>query len=158
MCSVIGIRRLTLKGCSGVFTVIFQSVGIVGIFAGPGVREQFLPADYLGFWNASAASETLPLESVVHVEANPVATAAAEVEWLSELALVRRWLAHTDDPNRKIVFADPADAHVYSAVARRVYNVNVVYRLRSAGDTDAPWHRIRVVTSRKGIERIDAIC
>lgn len=71
---------------------------------------------------------------------------------------LRRWLAHTDDPNRKIVFADPADSHVYSAVARRVYNVNVVYRLRPANATDAPWHRIRVVTSRKGIERIDAIC
>ncbi len=71
---------------------------------------------------------------------------------------LRRWLAHTDDPNRKIVFADPADAHVYSAVARRVYNVNVVYRLRPVSNPDAPWHRIRVVTSRKGIERIDAIC
>lgn len=70
---------------------------------------------------------------------------------------LRRWLSHTDDPNRKIVFADPEDARVYSATARRVYNINVVYRLR-AGDDEAPWHRIRVVVSRKGIERIDSIC
>jgi hypothetical protein len=70
---------------------------------------------------------------------------------------LRRWLSHTDDPNRKIVFADPKDALVYTAVARRVYNINVVYRLR-AGHADAPWHRIRVVVSRKGIERIDSIC
>jgi hypothetical protein len=70
---------------------------------------------------------------------------------------LHRWLSHTDDPNRKIVFADPVDARVYSAKARRVYNINVVYRLR-AGDAAAPWHRIRVVVSRKGIERIDSIC
>ncbi len=70
---------------------------------------------------------------------------------------LRRWLSHTDDPNRKIVFADPEDAGVYSATARRVYNINVVYRLTS-GDAAAPWHRIRVVVSRKGIERIDSIC
>jgi hypothetical protein len=70
---------------------------------------------------------------------------------------LRRWLSHTDDPNRKIVFADPEDAQVYSVTTRRVYNINVVYRLR-AGAADAPWHRIRVVVSRKGIERIDSIC
>jgi hypothetical protein len=70
---------------------------------------------------------------------------------------IRRWLVHADDPNRKIVFADPNDALVYSATARRVYNINVVYRLRNARDRDAPWHRLRVVASRKGIERIDPI-
>lgn len=70
---------------------------------------------------------------------------------------LRRWLSHTDDPNRKIVFADPKDARVYSATARRVYNVNVVYRLSTSG-VDSPWHRLRMVVSRKGIERIDAIC
>lgn len=70
---------------------------------------------------------------------------------------LRRWLSHTDDPNRKIVFADPEDAQVYSVTTRRVYNINVVYRLR-AGTADSPWHRIRVVVSRKGIERIDSIC
>ena len=70
---------------------------------------------------------------------------------------LRRWLSHTDDPNRKIVFADPRDARIYSATARRVYNVNVVYRLSTSG-ADSPWHRLRMVVSRKGIERIDAIC
>ena len=70
---------------------------------------------------------------------------------------LRRWLSHTDDPNRKIVFADPEDALVYQVTTRRVYNINVVYRLRSA-DAEAPWHRIRVVVSRKGIERIEPIC
>ncbi len=70
---------------------------------------------------------------------------------------LRRWLQHTDDPNRKIVFADPEDALVYQVTARRVYNINVVYRLRD-GSVDAPWHRIRVVVSRKGIERIESIC
>lgn len=67
------------------------------------------------------------------------------------------WLAHTDDPKRKVLFADPEDASIYSAVARRVYNIGVVYRLRGEDD-DAEWHRIRVVVSRKGILRIEPIC
>ncbi|MCU0687188.1 MAG: hypothetical protein MUF34_33910 [Polyangiaceae bacterium] len=70
---------------------------------------------------------------------------------------VRQWLEHTDDRNRKFLFADPRDARIYSATARRVYNINVVYRL-THGAENAVWHRIRVVVSRKGIERIDAIC
>lgn len=70
---------------------------------------------------------------------------------------LHRWLQHTDDPNRKVVFADPEDALVYQVTTRRVYNISVVYRLRS-GQADAPWHRIRVVVSRKGIERIDPVC
>ncbi|HEU4407615.1 MAG TPA: hypothetical protein VFS43_20285 [Polyangiaceae bacterium] len=69
---------------------------------------------------------------------------------------LRQWLEHTDDPNRKFLFADPRDARIYSATARRVYNINVVYRL-TRGAEEAPWHRIRVVVSRKGIERIDDI-
>lgn len=67
------------------------------------------------------------------------------------------WLHHTDDANRTINFADPANATVYSAIARRVYNINVVYRLKRDG-TEPSWKRIRVVVSRKGIERIDPIC
>ncbi len=70
---------------------------------------------------------------------------------------VGHWLAHTDDPKRKVLFADPEDASIYSAVARRVYNIGVVYRLRAEGE-DPEWHRIRVVVSRKGILRIEPIC
>jgi len=66
------------------------------------------------------------------------------------------WLAHTDDPNRTVTFADPDEAVVCSVTARRVYNINVVYRLRHANKQPA-WNRIRVVVSRKGIERIDPI-
>jgi hypothetical protein len=70
------------------------------------------------------------------------------------------WLAHTDDPNRTITFADPDEGVVCSVTARRVYNINVVYRLRKKTGKDAPdvgWRRIRLVVSRKGIERIDPI-
>lgn len=72
---------------------------------------------------------------------------------------IGHWLAHTDDPKRRVLFADPDDASIYAAVARRVYNVSVVYRLRPCeGADDAPWHRIRVVVGRKGILRIEPIC
>lgn len=67
------------------------------------------------------------------------------------------WLAHTDDPTRTITFADPDEAVVCSVNARRVYNLNVVYRLNRGEEGAAPWRRIRVVVSRKGIERIDPI-
>jgi hypothetical protein len=70
---------------------------------------------------------------------------------------LRHWLVNTDDPIRKINFADPQDAHIYSAKARRVYNVNVVYRLRNADDLTASWHRLRLVVSRKGLARIEKI-
>jgi hypothetical protein len=69
---------------------------------------------------------------------------------------IAHWLSHTDDPRRRIVFADPEDASVCSAMAPRVYNVNVVYRMTS-GDAPARWHRIRLVVSRKGILRIEPI-
>lgn len=66
------------------------------------------------------------------------------------------WLSHTDDPRRRIVFADPKDASVYSAMAPRVYNINVIYRLAGPGQS-GEWHRIRVVVSRKGIIRIEPV-
>lgn len=67
------------------------------------------------------------------------------------------WLTHTDDPNRTITFADPDEGVVCSVTARRVYNINVVYRLSSPTSGADVWRRIRVVVSRKGIERIDPI-
>ncbi len=69
---------------------------------------------------------------------------------------IGHWLSHTDDPRRRIVFADPKDASVYSAMAPRVYNINVIYRLAGPG-SDGEWHRIRVVVSRKGIIRIEPV-
>lgn len=71
---------------------------------------------------------------------------------------VDHWLSHTDDPKRRVLFADPGDESIYAAIARRVYNVSVVYRMRGEHEPDAPWHRIRVVVSRKGILRIEPIC
>lgn len=71
---------------------------------------------------------------------------------------VDHWLSHTDDPKRRVLFADPGDESIYAAIARRVYNVSVVYRMRGSTELDAPWHRIRVVVSRKGILRIEPIC
>lgn len=98
-------------------------------------------------------------QKTISVAAAKGETDSADFPMMTEIFRLnlRRWLAHTDDPNRKIVFADPEDARVYSATARRVYNINVVYRLKT-GDAPAPWRRLRVVVSRKGIERIEAIC
>jgi len=70
---------------------------------------------------------------------------------------IESWLANTDDPNRTVTFADPDENVVCSVRARRVYNLNVVYRLRGEEGGDTGWRRIRVVVTRKGIERIDPI-
>lgn len=67
------------------------------------------------------------------------------------------WLQHTDDPNRVLAFADPDDASICTVTAPRVYNINVVFRLRRASDHAARFHRVRVVVSRKGVLRIDPI-
>ncbi len=69
------------------------------------------------------------------------------------------WLLHTDDPKQRVVFADPEDRHIYTATAPRVYNISIVYRLRKADApiAEAEWRRIRVVVSRKGIQRIDPV-
>ncbi len=96
---------------------------------------------------------------LVRLSADRVAEADPRFDALTEIFRLdlRRWLAHTDDPKRKIVFADPDEGRICEAVAPRVYNIGVVYRLRRKDDDSAPWHRIRVVVSRKGIRRIDHV-
>ncbi len=96
---------------------------------------------------------------LVRLSAERVAEADSRFDALTEIFRLdlRRWLAHTDDPKRKIVFADPDEQRVCSAVAPRVYNIGIVYRLRRREDENEPWRRIRVVVTRKGIRRIDHI-
>ena len=86
-------------------------------------------------------------------EADPRFSALTEIFRLD----LGRWLQHTDDPKRDIVFADPDAGEIGSAEAPRVYNIAVVYRVRRADEDNAPWHRLRVVVTRKGIRRIDHI-
>lgn len=86
-------------------------------------------------------------------EADPRFSALTEIFRLD----FSRWLAHTDDPKRDILFADPIAQTLGSAEAPRVYNIAAVYRLRLADDEGAAWHRLRIVVSRKGIRRIEHI-
>ncbi len=95
----------------------------------------------------------------VEVQAQRVALADPRFSALTEIFRldVSRWLSHTDDPKRDIVFADPIAGKIGSARAPRVYNLAVVFRLRREGEDSAPWHRLRVVVSRKGIRRVERI-
>ena len=103
--------------------------------------------------SCSLCASCTPILHAIRVEQKP----------REELALsnvpdrIRNDHKDADDPSHEIFFADPRDGALHAAKARRVYNVNVVYRLRR-GDGGAPWRRLRVVVSRKGIERIDKIC
>lgn len=87
------------------------------------------------------------------VEADPRFDAVTEIFRLD----LRRWLVHTDDPKREIIYADPESGKIRSATAPRVYNISVVYRLRRTGDVSVPWRRVRVVVTRKGIQRIERV-
>lgn len=95
------------------------------------------------------------------VQLSPARIAAADPRFTSLTEIfrldLRRWLAHTDDPKREMVFADPVEGTVGAAIAPRVYNIAVVYRLRREDQPDAPWHRVRIVVTRKGIRRIDPV-
>lgn len=97
----------------------------------------------------------------VLIHADRVAEADARFTALTEIFRLdlRHWLSHTDDPKREILFADPVAGRVASAEAPRVYNIGIIYRLRRAGEheNDAPWNRVRVVVTRKGIRRIDKV-
>jgi hypothetical protein len=110
------------------------------------------------FEHDSRAETVLWHHKTCHIHADPGATSNGRFSGLREIFRlnIARWLEHTDDPNRKIVFADPDDQHIYSALAKRVYNISIVYRLRRGTDVD-PWRRIRVVVNRKGILRVDQI-
>lgn len=111
-----------------------------------------------------ALEETARPETVIFhrkqvmVRADRVAEADSRFGALTEIFRLDlgRWLAHTDDPKRDIVYADPLAGEIGAAEAPRVYNIAVVYRQRR-GDADGPWRRLRVVVTRKGIRRIEHI-
>ena len=94
------------------------------------------------------------------IRADRIAQSDSRFDALTEIFRLNmtRWIENTDDPKRKVYFADPEDRHVYSAVARRVYNIAVIFRLRRDGDQEASWHRLRLVVTRRGILRIEPIC
>jgi len=96
----------------------------------------------------------------VSIDARAVADEDDRVDAIREILRLdlRHWLAHTDDPKRRVVFADPDSGDVCTAMAPRVYNIGIVYRLRRKDDQTAAWHRVRVVVTRKGLRRIDVIC
>ncbi|MCS6797820.1 MAG: hypothetical protein NZ898_04715 [Myxococcota bacterium] len=95
------------------------------------------------------------------VELHPARVRAADARFagLTEILRLdlRRWIVHTDDPKHEIAFADPDLGEVGTAIAPRVYNIALVYRLYREGEPAAAWRRARVVVSRKGIRRLEVI-
>lgn len=133
-------------------------------------RSGFVPRAELPEEVATRRADGLPshLESLARpeqvfwhqklVRLKPQAVAQADDRFESVTEIFRldlsRWLAHTDDPKRRILFADPTNECIYSANAPRVYEINIVYRLQS-GEAEEPWQRIRVFVSRKGLVRLE---
>ena len=95
----------------------------------------------------------------IRVRSQAIRTADERLRSITEIFRMdlRRWLVHTDDPKQQIVYADAEAGRVRSAMAPRVYNISVVYRLRPAGQADAAFRRVRVVVTRKGIRRLDHV-
>ena len=139
------------------------------VFGGMMVGKSDIPRPVIGTRNSTRQhaleeharpEEVLWHQKVCRVDSRAMESSDTRFAALTEVFRLdlRRWLAHTDDPKQRIVFADPDDAHVYAANAPRVYNIAIVYRLRRANEENAPWKRIRVIVSRKGIQRIEHVC
>jgi hypothetical protein len=69
---------------------------------------------------------------------------------------IGEWLENTDDPKQRVVMADPTLGELVTAKARRVYNVNILFRLQELDEAER-WNRVRVVVARSGIVRVEAI-
>ena len=70
---------------------------------------------------------------------------------------VSSWLAHTDDPQRRVRFADPVAGDVVVQKAPRVYHVLLCFRAWARGAEPTAWQSLRVVVSRKGIQRLEML-
>jgi hypothetical protein len=107
----------------------------------------------------SARPETvLHHRKVVHVrplDDDPTTLRRAALREIVRLH-IGDWLENTDDPKQRVVMADPTLGELVAAKARRVYNVNILYRLQEL-DEPARWSRVRVVVARSGIVRVEAI-
>ncbi|MCA9580642.1 MAG: hypothetical protein KC416_02535 [Myxococcales bacterium] len=132
------------------------------------VTSEDIPAEIhrARYWNrkrlfsAIGVPETvLRHKKTIRVNPDVVRRVGPQFDALTEIFRldIRRWLAHTDDPKREILFADPVSGGIRTAKAPRVYNIGVVYRLVRAGQPEPSWKRVRVVVSRKGIDRIEHV-
>ena len=130
------------------------------------MRFAELPADVLAVRRATRKhaleEEARPETVIFHKKEVELSRARVEesdprFDALTEILRLdlRRWLHHTDDPKRDFTFADPTTGAIGHATAPRVYNIAIVFRLSREDDTPGPWHRVRVVVTRKGIRRID---
>lgn len=103
-------------------------------------------------------------ETVIHhrkvmrirpLDEDPTALRASALREIVRLH-IGDWLENTDDPKQRVVMADASLGELVTAKARRVYNVNILYRLQ-APDGAPQWNRVRVVVARSGIVRVEAI-
>ena len=68
---------------------------------------------------------------------------------------VGHWLAHMDNPRKRLYLLDDDGADVQRIKGRRVYHVNLIARLTSLENDDAVIKRVKVILCRSGIERIE---
>jgi hypothetical protein len=125
------------------------------------------PADVLEVRRQTRAhhlEESARPETVIHhrkvmtiapLDEDPATLRASALREIVRLH-IGEWLENTDDPKQRVVLADPTLGELVTAKARRVYNVNILYRLQPLADAPQ-WSRVRVVVARSGIVRVDAI-
>lgn len=112
-----------------------------------------------GFQEHHRPEHVLHHRKVYRVNQDRAADFDAVYDRLTEICRLNilPWLEYAADPSRDLVFADPDDGHVYSAPARRVYNIAMVYRFRRRRDNTTHWQQVRLVVSRNGLERLDTM-
>lgn len=71
---------------------------------------------------------------------------------------VSRWITHTSDPKERIHLANLTTEKIQTALARRVYEMDIIYRVYQRDDEEhAKWSRSRVVLNRNGLRRVDSL-
>jgi len=152
-------RRWTLgvDGARGPIATVDERSRFVGHSSLPGAARLRRDASLENAIELQARTERV-LWHQKNVELRSTEIAALESRFSSVTEILRldlsRWLLHTDDPKQRVYLADPDRAEVFSTVARRLYHVDVLYRISGPGEATGDWLQARVVFNRNGVKRV----
>jgi len=127
-----------------------------------------VPADVLKARSYRDSLERMifePTEKVIHfdkevfIESRRIFASHERSEAIDDIIRVNvgNWLSHMDNPRKRLLKLSEDSGDVLDIEARRVYHVNVVTRLHSWATGDTQIRRVRLILSRRGIERIESV-
>jgi hypothetical protein len=70
---------------------------------------------------------------------------------------VSHWITHTSDPKEHVFLANVGAGRIQASLARRLYEMDIVYRVSRVGEAPPAWSRCSVALNRNGLRRIAAV-